>query len=40
LVGLPGEVLLYLFGRQAVADVEITGEESAVAAVRSTSFGM
>ena len=40
LVGPPGELLLYLFGRQAVAQVEITGEPSAVAAVRAASFGM
>ena len=40
LVGLPGELLLYLFGRQAVAQVELAGDPAAVAAVRTTSFGM
>ena len=40
LVGLPGELLLYLFGRQAVAQVAVAGEAAAVAAVRDTSFGM
>ena len=40
LVGPPGELLLYLFGRQAVAQVEFAGEPVAVAAVRETSFGM
>jgi uncharacterized protein (TIGR03085 family) len=40
LVGPPGELLLYLFGRQAVAQVEVAGEPAAVAAVRETSFGM
>jgi uncharacterized protein (TIGR03085 family) len=39
LVGPPGELLLYLFGRQAVANVEVTGEPEAVAAVRDTRFG-
>ena len=40
LVGAPGEVLLYLFGRRAVAEVEIAGPPAAVAAVRDTAFGM
>ena len=40
LTGPPGELLLYLFGRDAVAEVDITGEPAAVAAVRATSFGM
>jgi uncharacterized protein (TIGR03085 family) len=35
--GRPGEVLLFLFGRTAAAEVEVTG---AVAAVRATRFGM
>jgi uncharacterized protein (TIGR03085 family) len=38
--GPPGELLLYLFGRQAVAQVDVVGEPAAVAAVRETSFGM
>jgi uncharacterized protein (TIGR03085 family) len=40
LVGPPGELLLYLFGRQAVAHVEVEGEPAATAALRETSFGM
>jgi uncharacterized protein (TIGR03085 family) len=40
LIGLPGELLLYLFGRQAVAEVDVAGDPAAVAAVRETSFGM
>jgi len=40
LVGPPGELLLYLFGRQAVAQVEVEGEPAAVAVVRDASFGM
>jgi uncharacterized protein (TIGR03085 family) len=38
--GLPGELLLYLFGRCDAADVELTGPLQAVDAVRRTSFGM
>jgi len=38
--GLPGELLLFLFGRRDVADVELTGPTQAVDAVRRTSFGM
>jgi uncharacterized protein (TIGR03085 family) len=38
--GLPGELLLYLFGRCDAADVELTGPLEAVDAVRRTSFGM
>jgi uncharacterized protein (TIGR03085 family) len=37
--GLPGELLLFLFGRDA-ADVEITGALEAIEAVRRTPFGM
>jgi len=40
LTGSPGELLLYLFGRQAVARVEVTGPAEAVARVRQTHFGM
>lgn len=40
LSGSPGELLLYLFGRQAVAHVEVSGSPEAVAAVRGTHFGM
>lgn len=38
--GRPGELLLYLFGRQGVAEVAIGGPPEAVAAVRGTHFGM
>jgi len=37
--GLPGELLLFLFGRGA-ADVEITGPPGALEALKSTPFGM
>jgi uncharacterized protein (TIGR03085 family) len=40
LSGPPGELLLYLFGRQAAARVEVIGPAEAVAAVRHTHFGM
>jgi uncharacterized protein (TIGR03085 family) len=38
--GLPGELLLFLFGRTGAADVEVTGSPAAVEAVRRTAFGM
>ena len=37
--GLPGELLLFLFGRDA-ADVEITGPPGAIEALKRTRFGM
>ena len=40
LSGAPGELLLYLFGREAAAQVEVSGPPEAVAAVRRTHFGM
>jgi uncharacterized protein (TIGR03085 family) len=40
LSGPPGEVLLYIFGRQAAARVEVSGPADAVAAVQRTHFGM
>jgi uncharacterized protein (TIGR03085 family) len=40
LIGTPGELLLYVFGRQAAARVEVTGSPDAVVAVRRTHFGM
>jgi uncharacterized protein (TIGR03085 family) len=40
LSGLPGELLLYVFGRQAAARVEVSGLPEAVAAVQQTHFGM
>jgi hypothetical protein len=38
--GPPGELLLYLFGRQAAAQVDVSGLPQDVAAVRRTHFGM
>ena len=40
LIGAPGEVLLYLFGRTTAAQVEVTGVPSAVATFDRTHFGM
>lgn len=40
LSGPPGELLLYIFGRQGAAQVELSGPPNAVAAVRRTHFGM
>ncbi|KAA0084514.1 TIGR03085 family protein [Mycolicibacterium sp. P9-64] len=40
LSGAPGDLLLYLFGRQAAAQIEVSGSPEAVAAVRGTHFGM
>ncbi|OBH41486.1 TIGR03085 family metal-binding protein [Mycobacterium mantenii] len=40
LAGAPGELLLYLFGRQAAARVEVSGPPDAVAALGRTHFGM
>ena len=37
--GLPGELLLFLFGRDA-AEIEITGPPEAVKALKRTQFGM
>jgi uncharacterized protein (TIGR03085 family) len=38
--GLPGELMLFLFGRVDAADVEITGPPAAVEAVHRARFGM
>ena len=38
--GLPGELLLFLFGRRDAADVAITGSSEAIEAVQRTPFGM
>ena len=38
--GLPGELLLFLFGRRDAADVEITGSSAAIEAIERTPFGM
>jgi uncharacterized protein (TIGR03085 family) len=40
LAGPPGELVLYLYGRKRVAEVELAGPEAAVAAVDETSFGL
>jgi len=40
LVGRPGELMLYLFGRKAVAEVERRGPAGAVEAVERAPFGM
>ena len=40
LTGSPGELLLYIFGRQAAARVQVSGLADAVAAVQRTPFGM
>jgi uncharacterized protein (TIGR03085 family) len=40
IAGLPGELLLYLFGRRGAADVEVSGPEAAVDAVERTQFGI
>jgi hypothetical protein len=40
ITGPPGELLLYLFGRQDAAHVEVSGPGTAVQAVRRTRFGM
>ncbi len=40
LSGAPGELLLYLFGRQAAARVEVLGPPHAVTAVQNGRFGM
>jgi uncharacterized protein (TIGR03085 family) len=40
LSGPPGELLLYVFGRQAAAHVEVSGPAEVVAAVHRTHFGM
>jgi uncharacterized protein (TIGR03085 family) len=40
LSGRPGELLLYIFGRQSAAHVDVSGPPEAIAAVRRTHFGM
>ena len=40
ITGPPGELLLYLFGRQDAAHVEVSGPAAAVEAVRQAHFGM
>jgi uncharacterized protein (TIGR03085 family) len=38
--GLPGEILLFLFGRASAAEIEITGAPEVIEAVERTPFGM
>jgi uncharacterized protein (TIGR03085 family) len=38
--GEPGELVLFIAGRQEAADVQIEGEPAAVAIVRATKFGI
>ena len=40
IAGPPGELLLYLFGRQSAAHVEVSGTDPAIEAVRRARFGM
>jgi hypothetical protein len=40
IAGPPGELLLYLFGRQDAAHVEVSGPAATIEAVRRTHFGM
>ncbi len=40
IAGPPGELLLYLFGRQGAAHVEVSGPDAAMEAVRRARFGM
>lgn len=40
IAGPPGELLLYLFGRQGAAQVEVSGPAEAVEAVRRAPLGM
>lgn len=40
LAASPGELLLYLFGRQSAAQVEVSGPDVAVEAVQRARFGM
>jgi uncharacterized protein (TIGR03085 family) len=40
LCGLPGELLLFMFGRQDAADIEITGPSDAIEVLNRTPFGM
>lgn len=40
LVGEPGELILYLYGRKEVAQVELEGDEAAVAALTEAQLGV
>lgn len=38
--GRPGEILLFGFGRQSVAEIELIGQPEAVEVVRTTTYGL
>ncbi len=38
--GAVGELVMFVYGRQAHSRVEITGDEASIAAVQSASFGI
>lgn len=40
LVGLPSELLLYVFGRRTVADVRVIGDPDSIAAFEATKVGV
>jgi uncharacterized protein (TIGR03085 family) len=40
IAGPPGELLLYIFGRQRAAQVEVSGADAAIEAVQRARFGM
>jgi hypothetical protein len=40
IAGPPGELLLYLFGRRDAAQIEVSGTDAAIDAVRPAGFGM
>jgi uncharacterized protein (TIGR03085 family) len=40
IAGAPGDLLLYLFGRQRAAQVEVSGTAAAIEAVQRARFGM
>jgi uncharacterized protein (TIGR03085 family) len=40
IAGPPGELLLYLFGRQRAAQVDVSGADAAIEAVQRARFGM
>jgi hypothetical protein len=40
MAGEPGELLLFLFGRQAHARVELSGPEQIVARMRTAAYGI
>jgi hypothetical protein len=38
--GPVGELVLFVYGRQATSEVDLTGDEASVEAVRTASFGI